>query len=156
MLVRSVSRNGKSSEQAVIPRALQPEILRAFNDDPTGGHLSRDKMLGKIRERYFWLGQTDDVKRHCRCCLDCQNLNHLIRRRWPPFNRSHVLALLKWYRWTFADHTRTQTVILDTFWSSQIILQNGLKLSRCQTRKRRPSLSALNSSSTHLAIQTSF
>ena len=53
VLVRSVSRNGKSSEQAVIPRTLQPEILRAFHDDPTGGHLSRDTMLGKIRERYF-------------------------------------------------------------------------------------------------------
>ena len=74
MLVRSVSRNCKSSEQAVIPRALQTEILLAFHDDQTGGHLSRDKMLGIIRERYFWLGQTDDVKRHCRCCLDCQNL----------------------------------------------------------------------------------
>ena len=31
-------------------------------------------MLDKITERYFWLGQTDEVKRHCRCCFVCQKL----------------------------------------------------------------------------------
>ena len=30
VLIRIVSRNGKLSKQAVIPRALQPGILRAF------------------------------------------------------------------------------------------------------------------------------
>ena len=57
LLVRSVSRNGKSFEHAVIPRALQPEILHAFHDDPTGGHLSHDKMLGKMRT--VFLARTD-------------------------------------------------------------------------------------------------
>ena len=55
VLIRFVSQNGKLFEQVVIPRALQPKILRAFHDDPMGAHLSRDKMLGKIFERYFWL-----------------------------------------------------------------------------------------------------
>ena len=73
VLVCQTYNKGRKQEQVVVPPSLQPEILRAFHDDPTGGHLSRDKMLGKIRERYFWLGLTDNVKRHCNCCLECQN-----------------------------------------------------------------------------------
>ena len=31
-------------------------------------------MLNKIQERYFWIGINDDVKRYCKCCLECQTL----------------------------------------------------------------------------------
>ena len=34
-------------------------------------------MLGKICERYFWLGVNEDVKRHCKCFLECQKLKPL-------------------------------------------------------------------------------
>ena len=74
VLVRQINNKGRIQEQVVVPRILQPEILRGFHDDQTGGHLARDKMLGKIRERYFWLGVNEDVKRHCKCCLECQKL----------------------------------------------------------------------------------
>lgn len=74
VLVRLVYRNDKSFVQAVISRALQPEFFCAFCDDPTNRHLFCDKMLGKIRTRYFWLGQTDYVIRNWQCCLDCQKL----------------------------------------------------------------------------------
>ena len=74
ILVRLVNRNGNESKQVIVSRSMKQEILSAFHDDPTGGHLSRDKMLGKIRDRYFWIGQTDDVKRYCKCCMECQKL----------------------------------------------------------------------------------
>ena len=67
VLVRRVNNKTRIQEQVVVPRTHQPEILRGFHDDPTGGHLSRDKMLGKIREQYFWLGINKDIKRHCKC-----------------------------------------------------------------------------------------
>ena len=74
VLVRRFNNKGHIQEQVVVSRILQPEILRWFHDDPTGGHLSRDKMLGKIRERYYWLGINKDLKRHCKCCIKCQTL----------------------------------------------------------------------------------
>ena len=74
VLLRCHNRNGVLCKQVVVPRVMLNEILRAFHDDPTGAHLSKDRMLGKIRERYFWLNQTRDVKRHCKTCLACQKL----------------------------------------------------------------------------------
>ena len=53
ILVRRVNRNGNKSRQVIVSRSIKQEILRAFYDDPTGGHLTRDKILGKIRDRYF-------------------------------------------------------------------------------------------------------
>ena len=53
---------------------MRADVFMAFHDDPTGGQLSRDRMLGKIRARYYWPNFEGDVKRHCKCCLECQKL----------------------------------------------------------------------------------
>ena len=54
VLVRINDRKGRAVLQVVVPRSMKLEILQGFHDNPTGGHLSRDKMLGKIRARYYW------------------------------------------------------------------------------------------------------
>ena len=74
VLVRTSDRRGRTVLQVVVPKCMTREILQSFHDDPTGGHLSRDKMLGKIRARYYWPNLDDDVKQHCRRCLECQKL----------------------------------------------------------------------------------
>ena len=73
VLLRVRNPQGKDLIQVVVPHAMKQEILRAFHDDPPGGHLSRDKMLGKIRPRYYWPNLIADVKRHCRPCLDARS-----------------------------------------------------------------------------------
>ena len=60
--------------QVFVPSSTRADVLIAFHDDPTGGPLSRNKMFGKIRARYYWPNLEDDVKRHCKFCLECRKL----------------------------------------------------------------------------------
>ena len=74
VLVRISDCKNRAVLQVVVPKSMKREILHEFHDDPTGGHLSRHKMLGKIRSRYYWPNLDDDVKQYCRLCLECQKL----------------------------------------------------------------------------------
>ena len=65
VLVRISDRKGRAVLQVVVPKSMKREILHGFHDDPTGGHLSRNKILGKIRARYYWPNLDDDVKQYC-------------------------------------------------------------------------------------------
>ena len=37
-------------------------ILHACHVDPTAGHLGREKMLHRIKERFMWRGMYSDVQ----------------------------------------------------------------------------------------------
>jgi len=45
-------------KQLVVPWGLQEEVLREIH---RAGHLGADKMLGKIKERFYWPGMQDAV-----------------------------------------------------------------------------------------------
>ena len=36
-----------------------------------GDHLGIDKCLGKLKEKFYWLGQYNDVKQWCSTCVTC-------------------------------------------------------------------------------------
>ncbi|KRX54087.1 Gypsy retrotransposon integrase-like protein 1 [Trichinella sp. T9] len=55
----------------VIPRARVPEVLDLIHNHPTGGHLGVAKSLEKIRQRFYWPQQREDVKDWCRTCDAC-------------------------------------------------------------------------------------
>lgn len=58
--------------QVFVPHSIKRDIHRSLLEDLTGRHLSRDKMLGKLRSKYFWLALDDDVRSYCRDCIECQ------------------------------------------------------------------------------------
>lgn len=61
-------------------------MLNLCHDDPTAGHLGRDKTLAKLSERYWWHGFRKDVSRYVASCESCQ------RRKLPsisPFTEIH-------------------------------------------------------------------
>ena len=57
--------------QLVIPSALKSEVLRDIHEGILGGHLGIDKCLGKLKERFYWPGQYNDVKQWCSTCVTC-------------------------------------------------------------------------------------
>uniref|UniRef100_A0A8C5FYF3 Gypsy retrotransposon integrase-like protein 1 n=1 Tax=Gouania willdenowi TaxID=441366 RepID=A0A8C5FYF3_GOUWI len=60
-----------SNVQIVLPRALVPEVLKQLHNTPTGGHLGIQKLQGKVKDHFFWLGWFEDVKQWRRQCADC-------------------------------------------------------------------------------------
>ena len=57
--------------QVVLPRALVPKVLSQLHNTTTGGHLGVQKLQGKVKDRFYWLGWAADVKQWCRECRDC-------------------------------------------------------------------------------------
>lgn len=72
-LVRAPPANtdAASQVQVVLPQALVPKVLAQLHDSPTGGHLGIQKLQGKVKDRFYWLGWFGDVKEWCRQCVDC-------------------------------------------------------------------------------------
>ncbi|KRY06283.1 Retrovirus-related Pol polyprotein from transposon, partial [Trichinella patagoniensis] len=55
----------------VIPRQRIPEILAAVHNRQSGAHLGVAKTLAKLRQRYYWPQQREDVEDWCRACQTC-------------------------------------------------------------------------------------
>ena len=48
--------------QTVIPEALQEEVLCDLHEGTMGGHMGTDKILGRLKERFYWSGHYNDVR----------------------------------------------------------------------------------------------
>lgn len=48
------------------------KIIREAHDDPTSGHYGVEKVLAKLRHRYYWQTMRRDVTKHVRECVACQ------------------------------------------------------------------------------------
>ena len=57
--------------QFVIPSSLRNDILHELHTMETMGHLGVNKMLKRVKERFYWPGCTKDVKDWCRACDLC-------------------------------------------------------------------------------------
>ncbi|KAI8490454.1 hypothetical protein Bbelb_317220 [Branchiostoma belcheri] len=76
--------------QLVIPRELACHVLPALHDDSTAGHFGPSRTLHRARERFYWLGMTMDVARHCRECVPCQQRRQPVLSLRAPFQ--HITA----------------------------------------------------------------
>ena len=54
--------------QIVAPDPIKNIVLTALHNSPTGGHLGYFKTLGKVRQRFYWVGYKGYVLRWCRQC----------------------------------------------------------------------------------------
>ena len=57
--------------QLVVPKSQRKDILRELHEGVVGGHLGEVKVLGKLKERFYWPGHATDVKNWCRTCSAC-------------------------------------------------------------------------------------
>ena len=55
----------------VIPRQLRPQLLEQAHSGLGGGHLGVRRTLARLRQCYYWIGQSEDTKRYLARCEQC-------------------------------------------------------------------------------------
>ncbi|XP_060564385.1 uncharacterized protein LOC132723637 [Ruditapes philippinarum] len=79
----------------VIPKTLVPDVLKELHNSPTGGHLRVRKTKFKVKQRLFWYGLTNDIKRWCKTCDVCVSQKHPQRKAKAALKQYNVGAPLE-------------------------------------------------------------
>ncbi len=54
--------------QLIVPKTLRNHVLKRLHDSVTSGHFGVRKTLERIKQRFYWIGCRDDVrKRYVQC-----------------------------------------------------------------------------------------
>jgi hypothetical protein len=73
ILHRMVYRRGGITLQVpYVPSSMIHQLLEAYHDSPTSGHLGINKTWHKIRDRYYWPGMYKQIKQHIVACTKCK------------------------------------------------------------------------------------
>ena len=72
------SETGDISLQLVLPPPYRQEVLTQLHNTPTAGHLGSKKTFERVKDRFYWTGYSQDVRRWCQCCDTCS------KRAGPP------------------------------------------------------------------------
>ena len=59
--------------QVVVPKALHGEVLHDLHEGALGEHFGIDKMLARLKERFYWPGHHNDVHDWCSNCGSCSS-----------------------------------------------------------------------------------
>mgnify|MGYP003471859434 CR=1 FL=1 len=62
---------GSNALQLIVPQGLQRTVLKDLHEGAVGGHLGEGKMTGRLKERFYWPGCTEDARGWCRACPSC-------------------------------------------------------------------------------------
>ena len=57
--------------QLVVPYKYRDKFIRLAHEGMTGGHLGRRRTEAQVKNRFYWPGWTDDVRRFLRRCRPC-------------------------------------------------------------------------------------
>ena len=74
--------------QLVLPESLTAEVLNSLHSGVAGGHLGEEKTLERLRERFYWPGHTEDVRKWCQQCLQCAQ-----RKTPAPKNKAKLTSI---------------------------------------------------------------
>lgn len=57
--------------QIVLPRKMQPDVMRQMHEGPVGGHFGIERTVARLRTRYYWYHMREDVALWCQTCANC-------------------------------------------------------------------------------------
>ena len=73
--------------RALVPKAMQSNILKLAHDHPTSGHLGQSRTTERVRRHFLWPGMYADIRRYCSSCEQCQR-----RHRPAPKKRAPLVT----------------------------------------------------------------
>ena len=109
----------------VLPRCMRWDAWSQLHEDPGGGHLGISKTLGKLRERFFWTGQSLDINKWCEACNTCSAKKGPARKP-----RSTTAAVQRGLPWRTGGRRRSGAATRNNCWQSVPALRHGLHISR--------------------------
>ena len=59
----------------VVPQVWRGTVLQGYHEGAMGGHRGAKAMLASVRHHYFWPSLNEDVYRHVKSCLQCEQRN---------------------------------------------------------------------------------
>ncbi len=74
----------------VLPRSLRKQALDMLHSSKTAGHLGREKTLPKVRDRYYWVGMSADVRSYLRQCVACAQKKGTPKKHRAPLQQYQV------------------------------------------------------------------
>ena len=77
----------KVVKQLILPKKLRPGVLQQLHCSPTAGHLGVYKTLGRIRERFYWVPCSKDVKAFCKACDLCASRRGPAKKITTPLSQ---------------------------------------------------------------------
>ena len=57
--------------QLVAPKQIRKRVMNELHGGVGGGHLGTEKLLWKVRMRFYWIGYKEDIRRWCKQCDPC-------------------------------------------------------------------------------------
>ncbi len=76
--------------QLIVPRSLQQDVFQQLHCSPTAGHFGVTKTLRRVRERFYWARNHQDVSDWCRSCTACASRKGPMRRPRAPMAQYNV------------------------------------------------------------------
>ena len=79
--------NQQSSLQLVVPKTSRKEVFDCVHSGAIGGHLGMEKTLSRLKERFYWPGQWNDVRDWCQTCTACARRKGPAPKHRAPLQR---------------------------------------------------------------------
>ena len=73
-----------SRKRAVVPEALQVELLQSSHGGPFSGHFSGQRMYNTLASSFWWEGMYKDTLEYCKRCPQCATVSGGGRPGRPP------------------------------------------------------------------------
>ena len=138
--------------QLVVPEIFRELLMEMAHDSKYAGHLGYTKVVGRLKEKYFWVGMNKDVKEYIERCVPCARFKKGPNRRGPlqpvkamaPFHmvaidvvgplpetergNKYIVCCMDYYtKWPMAFPTKDQTgETLSEIFQEQIIPMYGV------------------------------
>ncbi|KAK7899004.1 hypothetical protein WMY93_019857 [Mugilogobius chulae] len=83
---------GNDILQLLVPRTLQPQVLKCVHGSVGSGHFGISKTLHRLRGRFYWPGCRRDVELYVHCCDSCTAQKGPTQRSHAPLQQYLVGA----------------------------------------------------------------
>ena len=78
-LLYKINKNNSNNPIRVLKKTELKPALYMFHNDPTAAHSSKEKMMEKIKKRFYWPQMFEDIKNYVQLCDSCQKRGRATR-----------------------------------------------------------------------------